>query len=411
MAQDPLLVDQIQIEPGAAGTRLIHRATDGSLQFQDARITGGILLADLAGLRAMTNVRVVGKGGAGAQYTAIQAALDTIPATASSLNPYFVLVGPGVWAETINLVRDGVHLFGFGATIVAAETTANGPGAYHTVVIQTALGTTPQDVSLHNFRIGNIHDNYACVRVVGAAGSNVGRYGIRLADCELKATGASGHPLWATSANLIQVLGGEATSSGSALLTVTNCAELTLQGVLNLPALDLSYDTAGVLPSQAPTHYLVDSCQAGTTSLSPYLSGAFSGGNNLIVRNCHSEGLNWDLSGNRDVLIQGTILGNLATTGHTTLVGSSRGTLTATGIATVDEPLVTGSIAFTGQASRAVTLPAPQPNSQYVVTLEPDTAPTGGGTPWVSAKTAAGFTINFAVPQTMTVYWSAARRL
>ena len=56
MAQDPMKVDQLQVEPGAAGTRLINRATDGSLQFYDAFITGGITLSRLAGLRNVLGV-------------------------------------------------------------------------------------------------------------------------------------------------------------------------------------------------------------------------------------------------------------------------------------------------------------------------------------------------------------------
>ena len=69
MAQDPVLADQLQIEPGAAGTRLIYRAADGSLAFKDSLLTGGITLSQLAGLRSVANTLVVGKSGAGAAYT------------------------------------------------------------------------------------------------------------------------------------------------------------------------------------------------------------------------------------------------------------------------------------------------------------------------------------------------------
>jgi len=44
--------------------------------------------------------------GAGAQHTTVQAALDCIPATSGPTEPYVVLIGPGVYNETINIVRD-----------------------------------------------------------------------------------------------------------------------------------------------------------------------------------------------------------------------------------------------------------------------------------------------------------------
>ena len=49
MPQDPFKVDQLQIEPAAAGTRKIRRNTsDGSLEFVDPSYTAGVTLATLA---------------------------------------------------------------------------------------------------------------------------------------------------------------------------------------------------------------------------------------------------------------------------------------------------------------------------------------------------------------------------
>ncbi|MBV6343672.1 hypothetical protein HWQ67_19060, partial [Candidatus Magnetobacterium casensis] len=140
MAQNPILADQLDIEPGAAGTRRIRKATDGSLEFLDALITGGVTLSRLAGLRNVQNVLIVGKAGAGAAYTTIQAALDAIPVGASWTAPYLVLVCPGVYTETVNIARNGVAIVGLGAVTIRslAEDTPDGVGAYHTIVVQAA---------------------------------------------------------------------------------------------------------------------------------------------------------------------------------------------------------------------------------------------------------------------------------
>ena len=47
MPQPPFLVDQIQIEPGSVGTRLISRHATGELKFQDPLVT--LLLSQMAG--------------------------------------------------------------------------------------------------------------------------------------------------------------------------------------------------------------------------------------------------------------------------------------------------------------------------------------------------------------------------
>ena len=48
MAQNPFKVDQLQIEPGTSGTRLIRRAVDGSLEFVDPSNVAGVTLGTLA---------------------------------------------------------------------------------------------------------------------------------------------------------------------------------------------------------------------------------------------------------------------------------------------------------------------------------------------------------------------------
>lgn len=413
MAQNPLQVDQVQIEPGASGTRLIRRAADGSLEFLDAVVTGGITLAQLAGLRSVGQVLVVGKSGAGAEYTAIQSALDAIPASAGPTEPYFVIIGPGVYKETLNLVRDNVHLIGFGAVLQsAAEDTPNGPGAYHTLVIQAALGTVPKRVSLTNLRITNAHDSYAAVRIAGAAGSEVGENGIFLVNCNLASTG-SGRPVWATSANIVVMQGGTMGESGDlALVFAEECARFVLDGVLDIPNLQLDYDSAGDVPSIVTSEYKLVACSGlGRGTLSPQVRSTLSGAGSLTILGCDGAP-DLSLAGDRAVSIRGSVIGDISLAGSValSLSGSERGSVTPGGTATLAEPLQWGDVAVAG-TSQAVAFQTPHPDNNYTVDLELASQPANNDPWWITNKTATGFTVNFTTAQALNATWTVRRVL
>ena len=115
MAQPPYLVDVLQIEPGSGDTLTVSRdATAGAMSFVDAILTSGVLLPSLVGLRNVTGLFLVGRGGDGAPYTTIQSALDAIPITSSAALPSVVLVMPGVYAENLTVQKDGTYIVGMG---------------------------------------------------------------------------------------------------------------------------------------------------------------------------------------------------------------------------------------------------------------------------------------------------------
>ena len=360
MSQAPWQIDQLQIEPGSPGTRLINCAVDGSVQFVDALVTGGITLSQLAGLKSMAHVLVVGKGGVGSGYSAIQSALDVVPVSSSLANPYFVFVGPGVYQETVNIVRDGVFIFGFGAILQSlAESTPDGSGAYHTLTIQAALGTVPRSVGVYNLKITNAHTSYAAVRIVGGAGSEVGRYGILFQDCPIVATG-SGRPIWATNANYVWVKGGRMSGSNAlSLVFANNCAEFVLDDVADVPNVEADYDTTGDVPFVSTSAYRFNACgNLGFGGLSPAIKSTLSGAGKLDILGS-SGGASCGFLGNRAVNIQGSKVGAISVGGTValTLSGSQRGVLTvASGTPTVAEPLQRGSVAFTGTTSQALDL-------------------------------------------------------
>lgn len=413
MAQDPMKVDQIQIEPGATGTRMIRRATDGSLQFVDALVTGGVTLSQLAGLRSIANIMVVGKSGAGAAYTAIQSALDAIPASSSQANPYIVLIGPGVYRETVNIVRDGVTLMGLGAVIQSAgEGTPNGPDAYHTIVIQAASGTIPKAVNLINLVVTNAHDNYACIRAVGGVSSEVLQAGLNVQDCHMKATGA-GYTLWATSVNHISLCSGSMKGSGAqSLIRVEECASFNATSITGIPAVQLDFDTSEDIPSEAAATslYRLTACPGigDGSALTPPISSELLGRGQLEFTGCSST-VAATLSGDRQVKFIGSQVGNLTINDSVALVlnHSSRGTVTAGGTATLEEPIQQGTENLVGESTKAILFDVPHPDASYTVGLE-----IGGiavGAWWVTAKTAAGFTLNFAAPQTCPITWTTFR--
>jgi hypothetical protein len=163
MAQPPFLVDELQIEPGSGNTLTASMdATTGAMKFVDAVLTSGVLLPNLVGLRNVTGVFVVGRAGDGAPYTAIQDALDAIPASSSAALPSLVLILPGIYTENVTIQKDGTYLVSLGGVTITNS------GASDTVEISAAIATTPQDVLLRGITVANTSATQSCVRILGA---------------------------------------------------------------------------------------------------------------------------------------------------------------------------------------------------------------------------------------------------
>jgi len=162
MAQPPFLLDVLQIEPGSGQTITISRnAANNTMKFVDAVVSAGITLPELIGLRSVTGVFIVGRGGDGAPYTTIQEALDAIPNSSNASSPSLVLALPGVYEENLSIQKDGVYLIGLGATVV-------NDGAGDTITISASTDVTPKDVTISGLTIRNNNVAYACVKIAGA---------------------------------------------------------------------------------------------------------------------------------------------------------------------------------------------------------------------------------------------------
>jgi hypothetical protein len=419
MAQNPFLIDQVQIEPGTAGSRLVRKATaDGSLQFVDPSNTTGITLSQLAGIQSIANILTVGKSGAGAEYNTIQEALDAIPASSSETNPYFVLVGPGVYQETLNFARDGVIVQGFGAVLQSlAEATPNGDGAYHTVVIQAALGTIPKLLMFRDLYISNVHNGYACIRATGGAASEVLSNGLYLHNCQLVASAVGGNrPIWADSINHIYVQGGDMRDSGAlSLCLFDNCAGVWLRGTRQVPAMQVDIDNTGTLPSEDIQGAYLDDCFAlgYQSTLAPPLAVTFTGeGGTFTMNGCTGSTPDATFSGDQSVVVQDCELGDITlTTCPLTISGTTYGTLAGNAGSTVVMERDSGTAAFVAAATADVTFPVSHLNNSFQVCLETPSQVAGGVPPWITDKLATGFTINFAQAQTMTVGWNVTRKV
>lgn len=416
MAQSPMLIDQIQIEPGSGQLLLVYRdAATGSLAFKDAVLTGGVLLSQLAGLRTIGNVKVVGKSGAGAQYTTIQAALATVPSNASATNPYLILVMPGRYDETVNIVRDGVRLVGIGQPEIrsALEATPDAPGADHTVIVSAQLGTIPRSLIIENFIISNAHSTKAAVRVVGAAASLVGDGGIVLRNCSLRANSAVGnYSLWANACNDIFIEGGAWQESDNlGLLLLREVSVFRATGVEGLGACDLQYDTTEDEPGDGPGSYVFDQCPdiaRDTALLTPFTADC-AGGGRVEFNGCSLNTATFE--GDQTLTARGTTFGGFTLSGTVvaTLSGCPHGATNINALAVLDEHSRRGTLVFAASTDEAEVFDLPFSDGSYQVSFEVDSRPVNDETPWITAKTGAGFTVNFQTAQTLTVTWLATR--
>lgn len=397
MAQDPFKADAIQIEPGSAGSRLIERdATTGALKFTDPFVSTGITLAQLAGLGSIADVHIVGKSGAGAEYTTVQAAVDAVPVTASASAPHLILITEGVYTENVTVVKDGIFFFAPGGAEIINS------GANDTVTYQQGVTSTPKRAVWFNVRIKNDQAGKACLKLIGGAASNVALERFLFRDCDLVAAGIGGYQIDASAVNFLDIQGGNWKGSNStSICKVAQTAEFFLMGTMGVQNLQLDYDNTGAIPATAGSAYTLGYL-AGVTAITSTLSGA--GANNLY--GCKTG--NVLLNGNRTFEAAFSVLGNLTVNNTTavTLRQTSRGTAVGTG--SLAETISRGTQVFAASQTETVTFPVPQPDTNYTVLLDQDVDAR------VIAKNKANgsFDIEFpAGPQTTTVGYAVVREV
>jgi hypothetical protein len=398
MAQPPFKADVFQVEPGSGQTLLIDREpTTGSLQFTDAVVTGGVTLSQLAGLGSVASVFVVGKSGVGAHYTTVQDALNAVPSSSSSSAPSLILVGPGIYQENIVWEKDGVWMFGFGGV----EFVNN--GVADTLTIQQSVGSTPKKVVLQNIRVKNDSAGRACIKPIGGAGSEVGREGISLINCELPATGVGCYQIDADAVNKIFVQGGNWSDSISTTLSrFQQVAWLEIHSVVGVQALQMDYNNGGAIPVLTGSTYRLQSLpQTGN------LQSALTGDGVFEILQCSNCG-NVTMSGDRSMKGVGSEIGDLTlnNTIAAELVHCQRGTIAGTG--TLAENMHDGTLNFAASNSENYVFAVEQPDVNYRVALEYEV----NSLAVTKNKATTGFTVEFpAGPQTTAVNFSVLRQV
>ena len=90
--------------------------------------------------------------------------------------------------------------------------------------------------------------------------------------------------------------------------------------------------------------------------------------------------------------------------------GAELGSVSAPNPVAILSSALSSTESFAAVASVPVTFDIPQPDDNYQVAFELDDRPANDEVPWVTAKVASGFTINFNTAQTLGVSWQVTRR-
>lgn len=388
MAQPPLKADVVQIEPLSGYTLRIERdSTTNGLKFTDPSAPLGVTLADISGVGSIAGVLIVGTSGAGAKYTSIQDALDAIPTSSSSTNPYVILLMPGVYTETLTWEKDGVFLQGFGRPTIQPSTDAD------TITFQSSVSTTPKRAEIVGVRIVNTNASRACVRIVGGTGSEVGLQGLDFRSCEITASGASGFPIRGSSFNRLSVVDCDLSRGHeTSVLRVQEASSVNVRDCRVGPV-QMDYSSEGSIPAETTSSYQV------LGSLTGDIQSTLSGEGTFLIQGSTIGDLNYN--GDRSSTILGANLSSVVVDGSSslTLRGCLRGSLSGEG--SLSEESVKGAQSFAASTSETVSFDCNKISTDYVVSLEPSAS----DIPSIENKTVSGFDITFPTPQTTTVRW------
>lgn len=394
MAQPPVQLDAIQVEPGSGDTLKIERDSgDGSLLFTDAVVTSGITLETLAGLKAVSSVLTVGQSSTGVGYTSIQNAIDAVPSTSSLTDPTLILVYPGVYNESLIIEKDGIFLVGLGGAVVSVS---SGPA----VTVQASVNT-PNYLRIQGLRIENSGAGEECILVNGGASSNVGSTLLHIKNCDLVASGVGGFQLVASTVNNLLLDGGSFQGSDNASqVRITQCSRFEMVGVDQVFHVQMDYDNGNPQPSILTSEYVLKN-----VALSGDILSTLTGVGSLSLHGV-SGGPDVTMGGDRELSSMASVLGAIVVNGTSSAVLRSSSRTTIAGAGTVAEDRQIGTLSFAASASENVSFSVDQPDDQYQVSVETELTESVG----VTSKTSSGFTLSFSAPQTTTISYEVSRK-
>ena len=386
----PTEADGIQFNSNGGNTIQVSSDTDGNLTFVDAVVSSAIKLVDLAGLESHSSVFVVGK-----KYATIQAALDAVSATSSVSNPSLILIPTGVYAESLTVQKDGVHLVGLG--LVEITGTIGNP----TVSIDDLGAVVPLSITFQNIIFSKNQDAEKAVSIVGTAATNLGLGGITFKDCQFKATGIGTFAVFVNIANTVIIEGGStAGSSATAKFSVAQCSSFSANRTSEIPNVELSYDDSSDQPSTLTSSYsFAHNLLCGDFLVSLLGTGSLS------VSNCTTGSLSVD--GTQNISLARCSLGILTVSGtiSAAITNSEYPSLSGDATATLDIDKVIDSVIFSNEASKTVSLPLPYPNSSYMVLIDSPVS----DIPFVENKTTTTFDITYSGLVTVTATYQVIK--
>ena len=390
MAQSPMKLDAIQIEPESGDTLTISRGDSGDLQFVDAKVTTAISLTRLAGLTANTSILTVGSD---SQYSSLQDAIDAIPANASATNPHTVLVGAGIYAENVIVEKDGISLVGVGMPTISAATG-------DAITLSAAVSTRPKGFSMEGFRVVSSEAGSSCVRITGGAGSTIGENGILLKDLELQPSGIGSRSLRASTVGKIIGVGGDWSAQATTYVELAQCASVLLKGIRQLSDVSVSHSDAAALSATASSSYSIQECGDVGNVLA-----SLSGESELLISGCPSMG-NVTVNGDRSTEINCSVVGNLTLNESSvcTLNATKHGELSGDGSVSVSN--LSGEAILDNQANLDIIFDVAQTDTNYTICVE--IAPTSTVAS-VHTKTVNGFRIQLDQGRSGRLRWHLLR--
>ena len=392
MAQDPLQLDAIQIEPSSGDTITISRSDNGDLQFVDAIVTDGISLSRLTGMSGNANVLIVGSN---SQYTSVQDAIDAVSATSSATNPHVILVTAGVYTEALTIEKDGINIIGIGYPEISLP-----GGSLDTITIQDSVSTSPKSLAISGCKISCAADNGSCVRIIGGEGSRLGEDQILLKDLQLQASGIGSRPLRANTMGNIVAEGGSWSDEATTFVELNEVASLRMVGLKSLSDVQITYQEWPAQPNTAITGYTIQNVsKIGNVLIN------MTGAAEARISGCPDVG-NVTIGGDREAYIVSSIIGDLTlnVTTRCYVTASKTGALSGDGSISISG--VTGSATMTDETIHDVVFDVAQVDTDYTVVVEIEPFWRVAG---VHSKTENGFRIEFDAARTGNLRWHLLR--
>lgn len=378
MPQPPILVDSIQIEnPNTTITRTL----DGQMSFKDTLTPTGLVLSNMASLKEIQGLFLVGVG-KGATHATIQSAINDVPL--GSPNKYLILVFAGIYMESLLVDKNNIYLQGLGDVVVSS-------GSPNTLRLQHGASEVPQLFSIENIKIQNTAASGNCIFVEGGANTQIGSEGLYFKNLVLVPSGLGSRCWRIEVANNVYIENTQILPIGSSSGILSQVSNCRIEGCRQIPNLSVSFDTSLTLPQNAAEKIEFKNCEGFniTTSL--------TNAQELSISDSTFQNLSF--FGDRKALIENSTLEDFSINAGFSVVTRNTKRGTVAGLGTLAETEVKGEVSFVAENTKFYSFEIEQPDANYFVFVEN----TLNEVPQITNKTVLGFDITYLANQTTTL--------